>query len=127
MFPCGNAGDIVMISMPKVWRGILLLTFTLGAAHARAQGLSSSQGGGNPLLAMCGGMLAEGAAGVSGDKNRLCTCLVRDTSAKLTHEEMMAYAEASTNSQAPPPAVMNKVMAIATACLQEAQTPVRTR
>ncbi len=77
--------------------------------------------GGNPMLAICSGFLSQGAGSVSGDKTKLCACLVRETTTKLTAAEMQAYAEASLNSQAPPPAVMDKVMAVATTCLKEAQ------
>jgi hypothetical protein len=65
--------------------------------------------------------LAESPGTVSGDKAKLCTCLIRETPARLSQQEMMAYAEASLESKTPPDAVMQKVLAIATACLKEAQ------
>ncbi|TAL01826.1 MAG: hypothetical protein EPO08_09050 [Rhodospirillaceae bacterium] len=96
---------------------------TTVSVAARAQSVSSSAGGAasNPMLAICSGFLAQGAGSVSGDKSKLCNCLVRDTSTKLSTSDMEAYAQASLNSQTPPKDVMDKVMAIATSCLQEAQ------
>jgi hypothetical protein len=46
---------------------------------------------------------------------------VRETKGRLTEAEMKAYNQATATGQQPPPAVMQKVVGIATACLTEAQ------
>ncbi len=85
------------------------------ALPASAQNLPS--GSGDPLQDICTGFLDQGGAGVSGDRNKLCTCLVRETKARLTPQEMLIYSKAAESGQPPPPAVMDKVIGIATACL----------
>jgi len=75
---------------------------------------------GDPLMEICSGFLEQSSQGVSGDKNRLCTCLVRETKTRLTAAEMKAYSEASQTGRPVPDAVMQKVLGIATACLTEA-------
>ena len=90
----------------------------LFAQPVLAQSIPAS---GDATMAICTGFLAQGAGSMSGDKTKLCNCLIRETGTKLSTEEMMAYAQASMNSQTPPPAVLDKVMNIATTCLQEAQ------
>jgi hypothetical protein len=87
------------------------------AAPAVAQTSTTS----DPNAAICAGLLAEAPGGVSGDHTKLCACLVRETPKQLTQADMLAYAQASAESKAPPDAVMAKVMAVATQCLQEAQ------
>jgi hypothetical protein len=89
------------------------------AAPAVAQGLPSAQGA-DPLREICSSML-EQSGGVAGSQDVLCKCLVRETSAKLTRAEMVAYSTATQKGQSPPPAVMNKIMGIATTCLAQAQ------
>lgn len=88
-----------------------------GAAQAQ-QSLPRTSG--DPLMEICSGFLDQSTQGVSGDRNRLCTCLVRETKTRLTPAEMKAYAQASQAGQPPPDAVMQKVLGIATACLTEA-------
>jgi hypothetical protein len=97
-------------------RAVLTLLTVLGAAPATAQ-----IGGTDPLMGICSGVLAQSPGGVSGDRNKLCTCLVRETPAQLTPTEMLAYAEAAQAGRAPPDAVMQKITRIATQCLQEAR------
>lgn len=75
---------------------------------------------GDPLMEICSGFLQQGQ-GVSGDQAKLCTCLVRETKGRLTQAELQAYNQATASGQQPPPAVMQKVIGIATACLTEAQ------
>lgn len=92
-----------------------LLFITLLPLQGLAQTLPKSSG--NPPQEICTGFLAEVGQGVSGDRNKLCTCLVRETQSRLTALEMEAYSKAAENGQQPPPAVMEKVIGIATACL----------
>ena len=101
---------------------LLIAIFSLFAFPAFAQSASKSPGGaaGDPLGEICTGFLDQSGAGVSGDRNRLCTCLVRETKARLSRPEMEAYNRATQTGKSPPPAVMEKVMGIATACLTEA-------
>ena len=94
--------------------------FALGAALLFGGGGATAQGG-DPLLSLCSGFLDQSAGGVSGNKQKLCSCLVRETPAQLTQEEMIAYAEATVNNRAPPDAVTRKMVASATMCLTEAQ------
>ncbi len=75
----------------------------------------------DPLKEICTNFLAQGGGGVSGDANRLCTCLVKETQARLTRREMELYNDAALKGQAPPDAVMEKVMGIATTCLTAAR------
>lgn len=74
----------------------------------------------DPLQEICSGFLQQSGQGISGDRNRLCTCLARETKSRLTEPEMRAYSRATETGQAPPEAVMQKVMGIATTCLTEA-------
>ncbi len=76
--------------------------------------------GGDPLSEICTGFLQQGQS-VSGDQAKLCTCLVREIKGRLSEAEMKAYNQATSTGQAPPPAVLDKVIGIATACLTEAQ------
>ena len=99
----------------------LVLSFFAVVPVARGQSSGTQNNPNNALLGICSGVLAQGAGGVSGDHDKLCACLVRETSTKLTTAEMSAYSEASLNNAAPPSAVMDKVMAIATRCLSAAQ------
>ena len=75
----------------------------------------------DPLLSLCAGVLSQGGAGISGDGDKLCTCLVRQTQDRLSSSEMVAYSEATLAGREPPPAVMEKIMSIATGCLAAAQ------
>jgi hypothetical protein len=88
-----------------------------GVAPAMAQQQNATT---NPLAEVCSGVLAQSNIN-AGNSDRLCACLVRETPARLTQDEMMAYAEANQNGREPPKAVMDKVTAIATTCLQEAR------
>jgi hypothetical protein len=72
-------------------------------------------------MEICSGFLAQSGQGVSGDSQRLCTCLTRETQARLSRAEMEAYSRATSGGQAPPDGVMQKVMGIATQCLAEAR------
>ena len=74
----------------------------------------------NPLAEACSGMLAQSNIN-AGNSDRLCACLLRETPARLTQDDMVAYAEANQEGREPPKPVMDKVTAIATTCLQEAR------
>ncbi len=89
------------------------------AAPALAQ-QSVPKTSGDPLQEICAGFLQQSGQGVSGDRNRLCACLSRETKSRLTEPEMRAYSRAAETGQPPPEAVMQKVMGIATTCLTEA-------
>ena len=71
----------------------------------------------DPLKDICTSFLEQGGQGVSGNRDNLCTCLVRETQSRLTRQEMEIYSKAGTTGQEPPPEIMNKVIGIATACL----------
>jgi hypothetical protein len=75
----------------------------------------------DPLQEICTGFLNQGGASVGGDHARLCTCLVGETQKRLTRQEMEIYNKAATTGQEPPPAIMQKVVAIATLCLTQAR------
>lgn len=96
---------------------VLILTALITGAGASAQTVPNSPG--DPLQEICTGFLAQSGAGVSGDPAKLCTCLVTETQKRLTLEEMVAYHSATSMGREPPPAVMQKVMAIATQCLTQ--------
>ena len=94
-----------------------LLTATLAEAQTKPPSASDAAS----LTATCSGFLEQGAGAVSGNHAKLCACLVRETPAKLSLPEMQAYAEATINNRQPPDAVVQKMTAIATQCLREAQ------
>lgn len=95
---------------------VLLAALLMATAPATAQ-QTAPKTGGDPLKEICTGFLAQSGQGVSGDQNKLCTCLVTQTQARLTRQEMEIYNKASSTGQAPPPAIMDKVVGIATTCL----------
>ena len=98
---------------------LAVLTAVLGSTPAFAQ-QSLPKTSGDPLMEICTGFLQQGQS-VSGDQAKLCTCLVRETKGRLSEAEMKAYNQATSTGQQPPPAVLNKVIGIATTCLTEAQ------
>ncbi|MGE3474285.1 MAG: hypothetical protein AB7H70_00615 [Rhodospirillaceae bacterium] len=75
----------------------------------------------DPLQEICTGFLAQSGAGVSGDQQKLCSCLVAETQKQLTRQEMEIYHQAMTSGGQPPPAVMEKVVGVATVCLTQAR------
>jgi hypothetical protein len=99
-------------------RGIFFAAVLFAAVPAPAQ-QSVPKTSGDPLQDICTGFMEQSGQGVSGDRNKLCTCLVRETKSRLTPQEMKAYSEAGQAGRAPPDAIMQKVMGIATACLTE--------
>jgi hypothetical protein len=98
-----------------------LLGGLLAATAVQAQTRTPSASDAAALTSTCSGFLEQSAGGVSGDHAKLCACLVRETPSRLSLPEMQAYAEAAINNRAPPDAVMQKMTAIATLCLREAQ------
>lgn len=94
----------------------VLLGVLLASASAFAQAPP-----GDPLKEICTGFLAQSGAGIAGDQAKLCTCLVDETQKRLTREEMEIYNRATTTGAQPPPAIMEKVVGIATACLTQAR------
>ncbi len=103
--------------MTKVFLALAVLCLALPAAAQQ----SVPKGSGDPLKDICTNFLEQGGGGVSGNRNTLCSCLVKETQARLTRQEMEIYNKASTAGQAPPPAIMDKVIGIATMCLTAAQ------
>ncbi len=105
-----------------IWRalglGAALMTVLMAAPVSAQQSLPKTSG--DPLMEICTGFLQQGQS-VSGDQAKLCTCLVRETKGRLSEAEMKAYNQATSTGQPPPPAVLDKVIGIATACLTEAQ------
>jgi hypothetical protein len=99
---------------------ILVALLLSGAAPVAAQ-QTLPKGSGDPLKDICTGFLEQGGQGVAGDRNKLCTCLVEQTQSRLTQQEMMIYSKAAETGQPPPPAVMDKVINIATVCLTTAR------
>lgn len=100
-------------------KGIVMLAALCvgGAALAQTPPGSAS----DPLQDICTGFLAQSGAGVAGDQARLCTCLVGETQKQLTRDEMLTYSNATQSGQQPPPAIVQKVVAIATMCLTQAR------
>lgn len=98
----------------------LLIALLVAAMPTVAQ-QALPRGSGDPLKDICTGFLEQGGQGVSGDRNKLCTCLVSETKSRLTQREMEIYSKAAETGQAPPPAIMDKVVNIATTCLTAAQ------
>ena len=100
-------------------RFVLAALLIVSSATAQAQTLPKSSG--NPLEEMCTAFLEQGGAGVSGNHGTLCSCLVREIQARLTRAELEAYNKASESGGEVPPAIMQKVLAVASTCLTQAQ------
>ena len=99
-------------------RAVGLIGFFLAiTAWPAAAQQNPPRGAGDPLQDICAGFLEQSGQGISGDRNKLCTCLVRETKGRLTEQEMKIYNKAGETGQAPPPAIMEKVIGIATTCL----------
>lgn len=102
--------------MKTVLAAALILAATPAAF---AQTLPKSSG--DPLQDICTSFLEQSGQGISGNRNKLCTCLVRETQARLTTKEMEIYSKMGETGEQPPPALMEKIIGVATACLTEAQ------
>lgn len=77
--------------------------------------------GADPLMDICSGFLEQSGQGVSGDSQRLCACLTRETQTRLSRQEMQVYSDATRQGRSPPDSVMQKVLGIARQCLNEAR------
>jgi hypothetical protein len=99
---------------------VLCLIAVFWSSMAAAQSASVPAATADPMMSMCSGLLTESGAGMTG-KDKLCRCLINEVTAKLTVDEMTAYAQANANSQTPPQAVMDKVTGIATGCLNQSR------
>ncbi len=97
-------------------RSLVFLSVLLFCGAAFAQAVPN-----DPLKEICTNFLAQGAGSVGGDPQRLCTCLVSETQKRLTRQEMEIYNKAATSGQQPPPAIMDKVVGIATTCLTQSR------
>jgi hypothetical protein len=97
---------------------ILFLALVFAAVPAAAQTLPQSSG--NPLVDICRTFLSQSGQGIAGDADKLCNCLAAESQSRLSRAEMEVYVKASQSGQQPPPAVMEKVTGIATACLTAA-------
>jgi hypothetical protein len=95
-------------------RNVVVLFALLASSAAFAQTR-------DPLQEICTGFLSQGGSSVAGDHARLCTCLVGETQKRLTRQEMEIYHQATSSGQEPPPAIMQKVVAIATMCLTDSR------
>lgn len=98
---------------------LIVLAAVLWTSASFAQSTSNASSG-DPMMAMCSGLLTESGSGITG-KDKLCNCLINQVTANLTAEEMSEYASANLNSETPPQAVTDKVTAIATSCLNQAK------
>jgi hypothetical protein len=96
----------------------LLLFAVLAGGGAWAQTAPQQN---DPLQEICTGFLAQSGAGIAGDQQKLCACLVTETQKQLTRQEMDIYHRAASRGEAPPAAIMQKVMGVATACLTQAR------
>lgn len=76
---------------------------------------------GDPLQEICTGFLAQSGAGIAGDQQKLCSCLIAETQKQLTRQEMEIYRKATSSGEAPPPGIMQKVMGVATVCLTQSR------
>ena len=99
-------------------RSLVFFAALVADSAAIAQTPASSE---DPLKEICTGFLAQSGVGVSGDQNKLCACLVAETQKRLTRREMEIYEKAVDSGTQPPPAVTEKVLGIATACLTQAR------
>ncbi|MGE3332248.1 MAG: hypothetical protein AB7I36_01290 [Rhodospirillaceae bacterium] len=97
------------------------MTKTLMLLALLASGSAFAQTAKDPLQEICTGFLAQSGAGVAGDQQKLCSCLVTETQKQLTRQEMEIYHQAMTSGGQPPPAVMEKVVGVATVCLTQAR------
>jgi hypothetical protein len=75
----------------------------------------------DPLQEICAGFLEQNSLSISGDAQRLCTCLVREVQAKLSRGEMETYDSYNAAAKPLPPALQNKISGIAVQCLGEAK------
>ncbi|MEQ9448685.1 MAG: hypothetical protein RLN70_07210 [Rhodospirillaceae bacterium] len=101
--------------------GALLIFGLVLAIPSMGRPQQLPQASSDPLMGICSGFLAQSGQSVSGDTQKLCSCLTRETQGQLTRAEMQAYSQATASGRPPPERVMQKVMNIATQCLGEAR------
>lgn len=100
-------------------RFVIIALVSLIANTAIAQTVPKSSG--DPLQEICTGFMEQNRLNISGDAQRLCTCLVREVQGKLSRTEMEAYDKAAAAAQPMPQALQAKISGIAVQCLTEAQ------
>ena len=98
-------------------RGIFIAVGILACAPCYAQ--QTLKPTNDPLMEICSSFLDQSGQGISGNRNNLCTCLVRETKARLTRQEMEIYNAAGQSGKQVPDAIMQKVIGIATLCLEQ--------
>ena len=98
-------------------RGIFIALGIFACAPCFAQ--QTPKPANDPLMEICSSFLEQSGQGISGDRNNLCTCLVRETQARLTRQEMQVYNDAGRTGKQVPDAIMQKIVGIATLCLQQ--------
>ena len=96
---------------------IVLVALLIAVSTTPVIAQQSLGGSGDPLQEICTGFMEQSGQGVSGNRNTLCACLVSETKARLTVSEMEIYVKAGKAGQSPPPAIMEKVLGVATTCL----------
>ncbi len=99
-------------------RGIFVALGIIAAVPCYAQ-QSLPKGSNDPLMEICSSFLEQSGQGVSGNRNNLCTCLVRETKNRLTPQEMKIYNDAGQTGRQVPDPIMQKIIGIATACLEQ--------
>jgi hypothetical protein len=102
-------------------RSIAMVSALLLTGAAVDHSALAQAGAKDPLQEICSGFLAQGGGSVTGDHAKLCSCLVGETQKQLTRQEMEAYNKAATTGQPPPPAIMEKVIGVATLCLTQSR------
>ena len=100
---------------------VALILPLLVALSAAAQNTPQAPASADALKGICTAFIDQSGQKVGGDANRLCTCLVRETKSHLTEDEMRSYSAAVTSGQAPPDAVLQKVLGIAQTCITESR------
>ena len=98
-------------------RGIFIALGIFACAPCFAQ--QTPKPANDPLMEICSSFLEQSGQGISGDRNNLCTCLVRETQARLTRQEMQVYNDAGRTGKQVPDAIMQKIVGIAALCLQQ--------
>ncbi len=104
--------------MHALFLAAFVLASGLLASGANAQTLPKTSG--DPLMEICSGFLEQNRLNVSGDAQRLCTCLVREVKGKLSAAEMETYDKYAAAAKPLPDALQNKISGIAVQCLTEA-------
>ena len=99
----------------------LTLVCATAAQNHTAQAQTLPQSTGDPLHDICSGFVSQNNLTISGDVQRLCTCLVREVKGKLSTAEMEVYDKNTSAAQPLPQALQAKISGIALQCLTEAK------